>query len=185
MDNIDLLKSSPCEDQMEMMLMMQMENEMPMLDYSSRRSNNSNNNNNNNTDCNNFFEIIDHHDSSSTFLNNVPSSTIPFNDSRSPQIVHQESTITLPFLENSSRDNEKWSTSVKGDYKEQVSTASHLSTFPSRTLKRNSMVAMREMIFRIAAMQPIQIDPSSGKNFGILMCISIYFSNAQINVPSD
>nr|XP_010314610.1 transcription factor HEC2-like [Solanum lycopersicum] len=163
MDNIDLLKSSPCEDQMEMMLMMQMENEMPMLDYSSRRSNNSNNNNNNNTDCNNFFEIIDHHDSSSTFLNNVPSSTIPFNDSRSPQIVHQESTITLPFLENSSRDNEKWSTSVKGDYKEQVSTASHLSTFPSRTLKRNSMVAMREMIFRIAAMQPIQIDPSSVK----------------------
>ncbi|WMV57049.1 hypothetical protein MTR67_050434 [Solanum verrucosum] len=92
-----------------------------MLDYSPRRSNN--NNNNNNINRNNFFEIIDHHNSPSTFLNNVPSSTIPFNDSRSPQ----------------------------------------LSTFPSHTLKRNSMVAMREMIFRIAAMQPIQIDPSSVK----------------------
>ncbi|KAL3351603.1 hypothetical protein AABB24_019935 [Solanum stoloniferum] len=160
MDSIDLLKSSPCEDQMEM-FMMQMENEMPMLDYSPRRSNN--NNNNNNINCNNFFEIIDHHNSPSTFLNNVPSSTIPFNDSRSPQIIHQESSITLPFLENSSHSNGKWSTSVKGDYKEQVSIASHLSTFPSHTLKRNSMVAMREMIFRIAAMQPIQIDPSSVK----------------------
>ncbi|KAL3321903.1 hypothetical protein AABB24_039492 [Solanum stoloniferum] len=161
MDNIDLLKSSPCEDQMEMMLMMQMENEMPMLDYSLRRSNN--NNNDNNIDRNNFFEIIDHHNSPSTFLNNMSSSTIPFNDSRSPQIVHQESSITLPFLENSSRSNGKWITSVKGDYKEQVSIASHLSTFPSHTLKRNSKVAMREMIFRIAAMQPIQIDPSSVK----------------------
>ncbi|KAG5573476.1 hypothetical protein H5410_063242 [Solanum commersonii] len=135
MDNIDLLKSSPCEDQMEM-FMMQMENEMPMLDYSPRRSNN---NNNNNINRNNFFEIIDHHNSPSTFLNNVPSSTIPFNDSRSLQIIHQESSITLPFLENSSCSNGKWSTS------------------------RNSMVAMREMIFRIAAMQPIQIDPSSVK----------------------
>lgn len=171
MDNIDLLKSSPCEDQMEMMFMMQMENEMPMLDYSPRRSNNDNNNNN--TDRNNFSEIIDHHNSPSIFLNNMPS-TISFNGS--PQIVHhQESSITLPFLDNSSRSNGKWrSTSVEGDYKEQVSTGSPLSAFPSHTFKRNSMAAMREMIFRITAMQPIQIDPSSGKNFDVV--VSLYFS---------
>ncbi|KAL5705072.1 hypothetical protein ACHQM5_023418 [Ranunculus cassubicifolius] len=36
-------------------------------------------------------------------------------------------------------------------------------SFSSPSQKRNSMVAMREMIFRIAAMQPIHIDPESVK----------------------
>ncbi|XP_059286779.1 transcription factor HEC2-like [Lycium ferocissimum] len=163
--DFDLLKSAPYEDQMDMMLMMQMEdfskgyseNEMPMLDYSPRRSSN---NNNNNANPNNFSQMIDHHNSPSTFLN-MPS-TISFNGS--PQIVHEESSITLPFLDNSSSSG-KWrdSVGVRGtDYKEQVSNASHL-IFPSQTLKRNSMAAMREMIFRIAAMQPIQIDQASVK----------------------
>ncbi|XP_060171356.1 transcription factor HEC2-like [Lycium barbarum] len=170
--DFDLLKSAPCEDQMDMMLMMQMEdfskgcseNEMPMLDYSPRRSSNNDNNNNNNANPNNSSQMIDHHNSpyASTFLN-MPS-TISFNGS--PQIVHQESSITLPFLDNSSSSSSwKWrnSVGVRGtDYKEQVSNASHL-TLPSQTLKRNSMAAMREMIFRIAAMQPIQIDPASVK----------------------
>ncbi|KAK4354711.1 hypothetical protein RND71_026905 [Anisodus tanguticus] len=147
---------------MEMMLMMQMddfskdysENEIPILDYSPRRSSN----NNNNTNPNNFS--LDHINSPSTFLN-IPSS-ISFNGS--PRIVNQESSITFPFLENSiSSTNGKWRSSVSSDGKEQVSVASHL-TFPSsQTLKRNSMAAMREMIFRIAAMQPIQIDPASVK----------------------
>lgn len=35
--------------------------------------------------------------------------------------------------------------------------------FSSASQKRNSMAAMREMIFRIAAMQPIHIDPESVK----------------------
>ncbi|KAK9165284.1 hypothetical protein Scep_000475 [Stephania cephalantha] len=35
--------------------------------------------------------------------------------------------------------------------------------FSSSTQKKNSMAAMREMIFRIAAMQPIHIDPESIK----------------------
>lgn len=172
MDNIDLLKSSPCEDQMEMiMLMLQMENEMPTLEYSPQR--NSNNNNNNNTDGYNFFEIINHHSSPSTFLNNMPSSTISFNGSPH-QIVHQESSITLPFLDNSSRCNGKWTSTsiISSDYKEQVSSATHLSTFPSHISKQKCMEAMREMIFRIAAMQPIQIDPSSSKNFRVLIALS-------------
>ncbi|PHU01208.1 Transcription factor HEC2 [Capsicum chinense] len=168
MDNIDLLKlSSPCEDQMEMMLLMQMENEMPMLDYSPQRNiinnSNNNNNNNNNIDRNNFSEIFDHHNPPSTlFLNNM-SSTISLNGCKSPQIVHQDSSITLPFLDNSSSTNGKLRSSIRAANKEQVSSASHL-TFPSsHTVKRNSMAAMREMIFRIAAMQPIQIDPASVK----------------------
>ncbi|CAN4115109.1 unnamed protein product [Withania somnifera] len=145
---------------MEMMLLMQMENEMPMLHCSSQLINNSNNNNN--TNPNNFSEFINHHNSPFTFLNNMSSSTISFNASRSAQIVHHESSITLPaFLDNSST-NRKWRSPVGADYKEQVSAASHL-TFPSHTMKRNSMEAMREMIFRIAAMQPIQIDPASVK----------------------
>ncbi|XP_028764093.1 transcription factor HEC2-like [Neltuma alba] len=36
-------------------------------------------------------------------------------------------------------------------------------TFPCASDKRNSMAAMREMIFRIAVMQPIHIDPESVK----------------------
>ena len=37
------------------------------------------------------------------------------------------------------------------------------STFPYPSEKKNSMAAMREMIFRIAVMQPIHIDPESIK----------------------
>jgi len=37
------------------------------------------------------------------------------------------------------------------------------SSYPSSINKKNSMAAMREMIFRIAAMQPIHIDPESIK----------------------
>ncbi|KAJ0040521.1 hypothetical protein Pint_28037 [Pistacia integerrima] len=37
------------------------------------------------------------------------------------------------------------------------------SAYPPSLEKRNSMAAMREMIFRIAAMQPIHIDPESIK----------------------
>ncbi|MCD9643621.1 hypothetical protein HAX54_031236 [Datura stramonium] len=163
--DIDLFKyySSPCEEdnQMEMMLMMQMEgfpeNEiMPVLDYSPQRNNNnissssSNNNNNNNTADHNNFDRDFNYSSPSTFLNNNMPSTISFNGSSrsSPQIVHQESSITLPFLDNSSSST----------------SGTNGMTFPSsHTLKRNSMAAMREMIFRIAAMQPIQIDPASVK----------------------
>lgn len=39
----------------------------------------------------------------------------------------------------------------------------HTGEFPGQDHKRNSMAAMREMIFRIAAMQPIHIDPESVK----------------------
>ncbi|XP_007047278.2 PREDICTED: transcription factor HEC2 [Theobroma cacao] len=37
------------------------------------------------------------------------------------------------------------------------------NSYPSSVDKKNSMAAMREMIFRIAAMQPIHIDPESIK----------------------
>ena len=49
---------------------------------------------------------------------------------------------------------------------QQASTPSFLSgarAVSTATQKRNSMAAMREMIFRIAAMQPIHIDPESVK----------------------
>lgn len=40
---------------------------------------------------------------------------------------------------------------------------SNSTTFSTPSQKRNSMAAMREMIFRIAAMQPIHIDPEAVK----------------------
>lgn len=42
-------------------------------------------------------------------------------------------------------------------------TTTGVTAFSTASQKRNSMAAMREMIFRIAAMQPIHIDPESVK----------------------
>ncbi|KAJ7958169.1 putative Transcription factor [Quillaja saponaria] len=68
--------------------------------------------------------------------------TISFNDN--PQLVFdQEQNPQTPFLSNSTTAND------------------YLAATPAG--KRNSMAAMREMIFRIAAMQPIHIDPESVK----------------------
>lgn len=46
---------------------------------------------------------------------------------------------------------------------EVASTRHRNNPYPSSSEKRNSMEAMREMIFRIAVMQPIHIDPESVK----------------------
>jgi hypothetical protein len=150
--DIDLLKSAP-EDQMEMMLMMQMDklseftgaysdgSEMPMMDFSAQGSSSSNN-----TAA--MAQVIDNsHVASSAFIN-LPSS-ISF--SSSPQ-GHQDPSA-LPFLSNSS--SAKW--------RNACGELAGASTFPSDSQKHNSVAAMREMIFRIAAMQPIHIDPESVK----------------------
>ncbi|KAH6758949.1 basic helix-loop-helix DNA-binding superfamily protein [Perilla frutescens var. frutescens] len=42
-------------------------------------------------------------------------------------------------------------------------TSGGADEFPGQAAKRNSMAAMRDMIFRIAAMQPVHIDPETVK----------------------
>ncbi|KAK9271146.1 hypothetical protein L1049_026735 [Liquidambar formosana] len=86
-------------------------------------------------------QIFDNpHVASPTFMN--LQSTISFSNTNPVQEPHAQS-----FLSNSNTERE-------------LSGANVFST-PSQ--KRNSMAAMREMIFRIAAMQPIHIDPESVK----------------------
>jgi hypothetical protein len=73
----------------------------------------------------------------------------------SPSFVNHPSTVSIanttplhqhPFLSNSNTSAGRWR-----------------DAFSTPSQKRNSMAAMREMIFRIAAMQPIHIDPEAVK----------------------
>lgn len=105
-----------------------------MIDFSPQGSCNSNNSGNGNT--NYFPNQIDHN--TPTFLN-IPSNNISFTNS------HQNPSTLQNFLANNS------------------SSSSSSGAFNSHSMNRSNMAAMREMIFRIAAMQPINIDPESVK----------------------
>ncbi|KAG8390899.1 hypothetical protein BUALT_Bualt01G0131500 [Buddleja alternifolia] len=136
--DIEFMKSA-AEDQMEMMLM-QMDK---LPDFSGtnyeipmmefQENSNIYANNNNNNNNTNLENL---HVSSPTFMNLQQPSTISFSGGVS---------AAEPFMQPNS-GGLRWKT---GEL--------------SGTQKRNSMAAMREMIFRIAAMQPIHIDPESVK----------------------
>uniref|UniRef100_A0A7N0UVT4 BHLH domain-containing protein n=1 Tax=Kalanchoe fedtschenkoi TaxID=63787 RepID=A0A7N0UVT4_KALFE len=95
--------------------------------------------------------------------NNGANITSQFYDSHPPSGTAASSTLSFGnpnghpiaphFLYNTGNGN-KWKAS-SGDVED--------NPFATPAQKRNSMAAMREMIFRIAAMQPIHIDPESVK----------------------
>ncbi|KAL3505162.1 hypothetical protein ACH5RR_035003 [Cinchona calisaya] len=136
--------SSP-EDQMDLMLMMQMDKlseltggftdfqELPMINSSGSLPQGGVDNS-----------------SSSVFLN-FPS-TVSYTGS--PQLHQDPSSAAPPFLSNSSAEA-RWRNASAG--------GGSAAAFATEAQKRNSVAAMREMIFRIAAMQPIHIDPESVK----------------------
>lgn len=144
--DIDLLKSAP-EDQIEMLMMMQMDKLSDFcggVDYN---------------DVVSEMPPIEFTQGNSTIPNKI--GHLPqIIDQNSPTFINLPSTISftgsppvqepaeLPFLSSSSMG--RWRNNG-GDQ------------FPTQAQKRNSMAAMREMIFRIAAMQPIHIDPESVK----------------------
>ncbi|CAI9763631.1 unnamed protein product [Fraxinus pennsylvanica] len=142
----DFIKSASDDDQMEMMLM-QMDklsefsgpyaniNDMSMMVYGAH----------NGTNIGSIPQVVDNN-SASSFMN-LPNNISFSGSSFGSPTIHQDPSA-VPFLPNSSGG--RWKTA--GD--EFAVTA---------TQKRNSMAAMREMIFRIAAMQPIHIDPESVK----------------------
>ncbi|KAH7523636.1 transcription factor HEC2 [Ziziphus jujuba] len=134
------------EEQMEMMMMIQMD-KLPELcgayndvaelppDFSGATTGSSSIN----TTVSNYIENHPHHVASPSFMN-LPSTTISFTNANPVQQPSSSSpspttTAAQPFLSNPN----------------------------AFSTKRNSMAAMREMIFRIAAMQPIHIDPESVK----------------------
>ncbi|OIV97644.1 hypothetical protein TanjilG_12401 [Lupinus angustifolius] len=78
---------------------------------------------------------------------NSPSVSISFTNNPT-QVLHQHEQNRPPMLSNS----------VKESWK-----PSNMLEAANPYEKRNSMAAMREMIFRIASMQPIHIDPESLK----------------------
>ncbi|KAK1395802.1 Transcription factor HEC1 [Heracleum sosnowskyi] len=141
--DIDMLKSAP-EDQIDMLMMMQM-------DKLSQFCGGSYNDvvsgmpsmefpQGNNIGTNKMSALPQYIENSPTFVN-LPSNNISFTGSPPVQETNEQ-----PFLSNSNMG--RWWNGGE---------------FPSQAQKRNSMAAMREMIFRIAAMQPIHIDPESVK----------------------
>ncbi|GAA0153412.1 hypothetical protein Leryth_014529 [Lithospermum erythrorhizon] len=140
----DYLKSvHDDEDELEMMLMLQMDK----LHHVSSSSSTAYNHVNEipNIEGGNMSQqqnIDNSHVSSTLFMNNP--STISFTTSSPPLHHHHH-------------------------HNQEISAMNFLSSnpsstpFPSQSDKRHSMASMREMIFRIAAMQPIHIDPESVK----------------------
>ncbi|XP_075485461.1 transcription factor HEC1-like [Primulina tabacum] len=142
----EFLKSS-VEDQMEMMLM-QMDKlpdfsgayEIPMMEFSNHHETSSLGIMSNN--CDSALDNL--HVNSPAFMNLQPGNS-SYSDG-----FHQESSSMLPFLQHNSSCEGRWK---MGEFSDEAGDSQ----------KRNSMAAMREMIFRIAAMQPVHIDPESVK----------------------
>lgn len=152
--DIDFFKSAP-EDQIEMLLMMQMDklpdffgayndvvSELPATEYSNTQGSGSSTNTDTNNNSNNIGGLPQVVESSSTFMHQP--STISFTGSPSVQ-----ESAELSFLRSSSNPG-RWRNGGE-------------INIPTQAQKRSSMAAMREMIFRIAAMQPIHIEPESVK----------------------
>ncbi|PIA52353.1 hypothetical protein AQUCO_01000306v1 [Aquilegia coerulea] len=140
--DVDLLKSAT-EDQMEMMMMLQMDklsdffghySEVPSAELSSGSG----------TSVDPTLPMFDNTNSNSSTLCSPSSISFINNTVQEP--------MTLAMLSHSMPGKLR----NGGEF-------SNPSAFSSPSQKRNSMAAMREMIFRIAAMQPIHIDPESVK----------------------
>ncbi|KAK6245230.1 Myc-type [Theobroma cacao] len=150
---IDQLKSAT-EDQMEMMMMMQMDklpefygayNEVVELSPAELAGASSNSSNNSTSTATPHFVENPHVGNSPPFMN------LPTNISFTGSTPVQEAGPP-GFL--SSPGSARW----RG-----AGELSGANAFSTLSQKKNSMAAMREMIFRIAAMQPIHIDPESVK----------------------
>ncbi|XVF39918.1 hypothetical protein PTKIN_Ptkin01aG0071300 [Pterospermum kingtungense] len=148
---IDYLKTATEDDQMEMMMMMQMDKlpefygpyndvvvELPPPEVAAA-SNGSN--------MPHFVETPQV--GSPPFINLQPTTgSVPV----------QEPGAEVYLSSQAGTDSARWKGVTTGEL-----SLSGASGFSTASQKKNSMAAMREMIFRIAAMQPIHIDPESVK----------------------
>ncbi|MBA0565926.1 hypothetical protein Golob_010781 [Gossypium lobatum] len=158
---IDQLKSATGDEMKTMMMMMQMQMQMGKLpefygDYNdvvefphaelADHATNSSNTSNYSISGNSMPHFVENPQVGSPGpFTNLPTTTISFNGSTPVQEP------SFSFTPDSASAGELLA----------VSSGSNASSTSSQ--KMNSMAAMREMIFRIAAMQPIHIDPESVK----------------------
>ncbi|KAG6626528.1 transcription factor HEC2-like [Carya illinoinensis] len=147
------VKQLRSEDQMDLMMMMEMSKHLPVFSqaynsvaelpppeqFSGASSSNK-------VGAMPQYIDIEPHMASPSFVN-LTSSIVSFTNTNP---IHQESSAPISFLSSTSIG--KWG-----------GILSDAGSFAAPSQKRNSMAAMREMIFRIAAMQPIHIDPESVK----------------------
>lgn len=107
------------------------------------------------------------------YVNNSESSDIEFsNDSATPPSLHSPhnfvpSTSSISFVGNPVQESRTAAApplpSINVASPPIFRTTNHEFLFANSLQKRSSMDAMREMIFRMAMMQPIHIDPESVK----------------------
>ncbi|KAK3231364.1 hypothetical protein Dsin_003245 [Dipteronia sinensis] len=146
---------SATEDQMEMMMMMMQMDKFPDF-YGSYNDVSETGPSSNNGSTTHFID------------NNTP--TV----SSSPPLINQPSTVSFTGTTTTTTppDFLSYSTNERfwiggggggGDIEDHSSGGTNNISYSTPSQKRHSMAAMRETIFRIAAMQPIHIDPESVK----------------------
>ncbi|KAI3895961.1 hypothetical protein MKW98_025752 [Papaver atlanticum] len=164
--DVDFLKSATEEQTMEMMMMMMMQMEKLPADYSGPHHQHEGTDSQSMEFSGSSIDLLTHHSydenphqySSLALVNNhhhhhANPSTLSFIGNNS-SVHHQEQVNMSSAMVVG---NNKYSS---GHHAGELSGANANGAFSN---KRNSMAAMREMIFRIAAMQPIHIDPESVK----------------------
>ncbi|KAJ4830647.1 hypothetical protein Tsubulata_042361 [Turnera subulata] len=154
--DVDLMKSSSGEEHMDMMtMMMQMEKLSDFCEpnfHSTATTNTSptlqelqfSNGSNPTSIVNSSSIYLNPHSSSHTLINPPPSMAFMGTPVQEP--------LTPPLQPNMVANKFKYAPPL-----------SNANSFLSSIEKKNSTTAIREMIFRIAAMQPIHIDPEAVK----------------------
>ncbi|KAJ4834661.1 hypothetical protein Tsubulata_034488 [Turnera subulata] len=156
---IDQLKSA-AEDQMEMMMLMDKlpefygsyndVSDLSSIEFPAGASNSPGNIAANNAAIQHFIDSPPV--ANSPPFMNLSSSTLSFtNTNNNNNPVGDQSPPSL------------LSSPTSGRWRGGGEVAAGANGYPTPSQKKNSMAAMREMIFRIAAMQPIHIDPESVK----------------------
>ncbi|XP_023747428.1 transcription factor HEC1 [Lactuca sativa] len=141
--DIEFLKSIS-EDQTDMMMMLQLEK---LPDFGGMYGD----------DQEPSTEFTDHGSSSSTNVNTNMSQFMEDSRFGSPALLNPSSTISFTSPAQTTGGEVQFLSTARWRNSGNVDGQSSVEQ------KRNSMAAMREMIFRIAAMQPIHIDPESVK----------------------
>ncbi|CAM8911150.1 hypothetical protein QQ045_033080 [Rhodiola kirilowii] len=167
MDGEHCLKSVTTEDeQMDMMMMLQMDR-IPTEYFSAYNDNHAYHNSGLSPSMGLFSSTngVSANSSASRGCTNNNRANMPsqYLGSSQPSGTPVSSTLSFsnlngnpiaPHFLSNNGNGQKWRASSGDD---------EGNPFATQAQKRNSMAAMREMIFRIAAMQPIQIDPESVK----------------------